>query len=426
MRGYATEYQSVKGIFIKSNGTKGSIFTIESGIPSYFEVIPDLAFGNGKFLVAYRKPYTVNNETHKAIYGKFVELNGTISPEFKISSMWGKLSDLNSIAFDGNNFLVVYIEDKYDTKVLARFVSPTLGPTGSELTIDDNNLPSDNPFSVFFDGEKYLVVWTDQTQDFPNVWQFYGRFVYPNGTMTSKFTITDIKSWKVAPSIAFDGTKYLITWNDGRNCGFDPINESVSCIKSGMDIYGRYFSKNGIALGREFVVSNLPNNEAGGILGRTNAGKALGIINKGVQLIFDQGPMSEDVDGKFWISSGYDIFAPDNQEKLFAGGNYTIRWRAPSQAVKFDLSYSTDNGQTWQPIQNNVASRTYLWNVPSQNGRKPNCKIRITAKDASNNNILQPFIAVLFLLKLLLLFNLMEEKSYMLEEITLLNGEPMD
>ncbi|MEM2261873.1 MAG: discoidin domain-containing protein [Ignisphaera sp.] len=375
------QYNSVKGIFINSNGVKGTIFTIASGIPSNWETVADIAFGSGKFLIAYEKPYTYNGETHTAIYGKFVDPNGNISNEFKISALWGGFN-LNQIAFDGTNFLVVYRDDREDTKVLARFVSPS-GVLGSELVIDNNNLPSDNPFSLFFDGEKYFIVWTDQVQSYPNIWQFYGKFVYPNGTQTQPFTITHVNSLKVAPSIAYDGAKYLISWNDGRMCGFLP-DESISCIRSGLDIYGRYYSKNGVPLGGEFLVSGLSGNEVGGIMGKALGGKVLGIINKNIDFsIFSAG----DVDGRFWISSGYDIFAPENREKLMAGSPYTIRWRTPPQAVKFNIYYSNDNGQTWNLIKSGHTSKTFTWTVPAQDGRKPNCKIRIDAYDSSNNKL---------------------------------------
>lgn len=377
-----SNYTSVNGIFINPDGTKGNIFTLVSGIPSNWNTVPDIAFGGGKFLVAYEKPYNYSGETHTTIYGKFIDVNGNISNEFKISPLWGGFNNQH-IAFDGTNFLVVYRDDKEDTKVLARFVSPSTGPVGNELIIDDNNLPSDNPFAVFFDGEKYLVVWTDQTQQYPNVWQFYGKFVYPNGDKSQPFTITSVNSWKVAPFIAFDGSKYLITWNDSRYCGFFP-EEALSCIRSGIDIYGRYYSKSGVALGGEFLVSGLAGNEVGAIMGRTQAGKALGIINENIDFsIFS----AEDVDGRFWISSGYDIFAPDNKEKVMAGSKYIIRWQAPAQAVKFDIYYSNDNGQSWNLIKSGHTSKTFTWTVPSQNGRKPNCKIKIDAYDSSNNKL---------------------------------------
>lgn len=379
-----SSYTSIKGVFIQSDGSKGNIFTIVSDISSKLNTVPDIAYGGGKFLVAYEKPFTQDRQTHSAIYGKLIDSNGNMSNEFKISALWGGFN-LNQIAYDGTNFFVVYRDDREDRKVLARFVS-TSGITGQEIVIDNNNLASDNPFAVFFDGEKYLVIWTDQTQDYPNVWQFYGKFVYPNGNQSSHFTITTVDSHKFLPFIAFDGSKYLITWSDGRNCGSLP-DESMSCIRTGIDIYGRYYSKQGNALGGEFVVSQLSGDEIGGFIGRTNAGRTLGIINKGIKFIPDQMPLSNDVDGRFWISSGYDIFAPENREKILAGGNYTIRWQAPAQAVKFDVYYTNDNGNTWNLIKSGHTSRALSWTVPNQDGRKQSCKIRIDAYDNLNQKI---------------------------------------
>ncbi|MCX7913989.1 MAG: hypothetical protein N2511_05325, partial [Thermodesulfovibrionales bacterium] len=130
------QYTSVRGIFIDTDGTKGTPFTIASGIPSDWNTVTDIAFGGEKFLVAYEKPYTYNNETHTAIYGKLIDLNGNMSNEFKISSLWGGFN-LNQIAYNyiHNFFLVVYRDAKDDKRVLARFVSPTDGPIGSEIII---------------------------------------------------------------------------------------------------------------------------------------------------------------------------------------------------------------------------------------------------------------------------------------------------
>lgn len=382
------QFTTVKGRFVYPNGNMGNIFDIVTGIPVDKSTVPDIAYGAGKFLVIYEKSLFYNYESHQAVYGKFINAtSGVMSQEFRISSLWGGL-DLNQIAFDGTNFLVVYRDDRDDRRVLARFVSPaTGGPVGNEIVIDANNLPSDNPLAVFFDGQKYLIVWTDQTQNFPNVWQFYGKFLYPNGTQSAMFNVTHVNSWKVAPFVSFDGTKFLISWTDGRNCGFLPETESLTCVKTASDIYGRYFSINGTPLGGEFTIITTSGNDVGGFMGRTQGGKSFGIINRNFQFIPDAPPLAQDVDGRFWIPSGYDIFAPENLEKLLANSTYTIRWNALATAKKFNIYFSDDNGATWQPLTTGHTLKTYNWNIPPQSKRKGLCKIKIEALDASNNTL---------------------------------------
>lgn len=59
---------------------------------------------------------------------------------------------------------------------------------------------------------------------------------------------------------------------------------------------------------------------------------------------------------------------PNGSEKLFPGETERIRWDAYGNFISdFHLSYSSDAGNTWQSIQNNVSNalRHYDWVVPS-------------------------------------------------------------
>jgi len=381
----------IKGRFVRPDGTlAGSELTIATFTSEPSEGY--VSYGGGKFLVVYNKPYTYNNETDDAVYGRFISSNGTLGTEFRISSLWGKV-DFNQVAFNGTNFLVVYREDRENKNVLGRFVSPSSGgPVGNELIINQDNYYSDNPSAVFFDGEKFFVVYPNELSvgfdvDGVELWGFYGRFVFSNGTVSlSEIPITTTKSHKILPLIAFDGSKYLITWSDGRNCGGFFSN----CTRTGYDIYGRYISKNGTPLGDEFLVYASLENELGGFVGRTSRGKAFGLILGGISS-YNEGVIFSDTYGSFWVSFGYEVFAPDKKEKVKAGNKYTIRWRAPANAKKFDLWYSNDRKQTWNLIAQDVtAQRWKVWNVPSQNGRKPSSYIKVVAKDDAGN-ILKTF-----------------------------------
>lgn len=70
--------------------------------------------------------------------------------------MWGKVDRASQVmAFDESKFLVIYREDKNNTDILGRFISlETGGPIGSEIVINQDGFHSDNPYAVFFDGEK--------------------------------------------------------------------------------------------------------------------------------------------------------------------------------------------------------------------------------------------------------------------------------
>ncbi|MCL5960180.1 MAG: hypothetical protein M1358_12865, partial [Chloroflexi bacterium] len=77
------------------------------------------------------------------------------------------------------------------------------------------------------------------------------------------------------------------------------------------------------------------------------------------------------------------INSPNGGESIWAGSSYSITWSAPSKAEKFKLQYSVDNGTTWKTISDTVTSTSHLWSIPTQNGNRTQCKVKVTAYTAS-------------------------------------------
>ncbi|MEK6259848.1 MAG: Ig-like domain-containing protein [Planctomycetota bacterium] len=74
---------------------------------------------------------------------------------------------------------------------------------------------------VAFDGTRYLMVWAQQQGSlFQDI---YGQFVTTSGTLSgSPFVIASHPNNQTAPTVAFNGTHYLVAWND--NFGTDNRN----------------------------------------------------------------------------------------------------------------------------------------------------------------------------------------------------------
>jgi hypothetical protein len=125
-----------------------------------------------------------------------------------------------SVAFDGNNYLVVWGDwrsnsssDVYGARVdRSGNVLDTAGIIIS--TAADNQYSP----SITFDGTNYLVVWEDGRND-PQYPDIYGARVDMSGNVldTAGIAISTTTYQQGCPSVAFDGTNYLVVWHDGRN-----------------------------------------------------------------------------------------------------------------------------------------------------------------------------------------------------------------
>jgi hypothetical protein len=66
------------------------------------------------------------------------------------------------------------------------------------------------------------------------------------------------------------------------------------------------------------------------------------------------------------ISWPIQVLSPNGGEIIPSGSPYAIQWYADPKAAKFKLSYSTDNGITWFPINNGefIIGRSFDWSPP--------------------------------------------------------------
>ena len=191
-----------------------------------------IAFADPTYMVVF-----VRNDI---LYGQCVDKSGNlVGSVIQISSEFSRWDF--AIAFDGTNYLVVWvkkIEDR-DKDIYGQFVSAFGLPVGTNFLIDDGTYPSDNPVSVAFDGSRYLVCFTDEVDTTSHYWDVFGRFVTTSGDTAERVTICEDTGEQIAPFIAFDGTNYLITLND--------IGDTVYCK-------GRFFNTSGAPVDNVFTI----------------------------------------------------------------------------------------------------------------------------------------------------------------------------
>jgi len=231
--------------------------------------IPYVANGNTNFLLVWPDNALVAGGGNDQVYGQFVSRSGalvggpfTFGPTSEEQDMQGGGGSL--LAFDGNNFLAVWDTGAFHNassgnvhgvlfnqagvkigsiismtsgsnpeltptvtfgktnylvvwndasagNIDGKFIS-TNGTQGSSFVINQTTTPSYNPCCVGFDGTNFLVVWNKDITG-TQVWNLYGRLVSPSGTPLGSEVamVTDTNS-PVYPSIAFNGTNYLMSW----------------------------------------------------------------------------------------------------------------------------------------------------------------------------------------------------------------------
>lgn len=147
-------------------------------------------------------------------------------------------TDMPAIAFDGTNFLVVWEDtrdgsfDIYGARVSGEgVVLDSSGIAISTAARWDERHPV-----VGFDGTQYFVVWADMRGG--SYYDIYGARVSTGGEVieTTGVSISTAASDQCLPALAFDGTNYLVVWQDDRNDRYS------------WDAYGARVSPDGLVL----------------------------------------------------------------------------------------------------------------------------------------------------------------------------------
>jgi hypothetical protein len=176
---------------------------------------PDVAFNGTNWLVAWHD----SRNGPKDIYGMRVATDGSnADPSAFAVSTSAAYQSQPALAFDGGNYLAVWHEWRSATSYDIRGTRVTpdgtmLDPGG--IVISARTSDELNP-GVAFDGTNYLVVWQDERGVSSDV---YGARVDLDGNVldASGFAISATPDEQENPALAFDGTNCLVTWEDSRN-----------------------------------------------------------------------------------------------------------------------------------------------------------------------------------------------------------------
>ena len=228
----------IYGMRIDSTGNEldGDAIAISTNVGS--QEYPAVAFGNDSiYLVVWQD----NRSGTDDIYGCRVTTSGNVldGPGIAISTATGR-QRYPAVAFGDTNFLVVWGDERSGIStddIYGTVVEPDDGnvvsPSGNVIANDANW--QDNP-SVAFDGTNYLVVWDDYgSGTFEE--DIYGVRVNQSGNPieASSIAISTADNGQYRPNVAFDGTNYMVVWFDRRN-------------SNASDIYGTRINQSGTIL----------------------------------------------------------------------------------------------------------------------------------------------------------------------------------
>ncbi|HRI68374.1 MAG TPA: hypothetical protein PK156_29300, partial [Polyangium sp.] len=166
---------------------------------------------DGKPSVAFNGTnYLVTWAQNSSLYGRLVSPAGTlVTPLTSLANVTNVRAP--EVAAGGGNFLLVYntgADQAWGIRVTGMGVS-----VGSPFYICGTATTHRNP-AVAFDGTNYLVVWEDNRSGS----DIYGARITTAGTNLNPtgFPISTAVQAQTDPKVAFDGLNYLVVWSDSR------------------------------------------------------------------------------------------------------------------------------------------------------------------------------------------------------------------
>ncbi|MCC6484847.1 MAG: hypothetical protein IT209_08380 [Armatimonadetes bacterium] len=154
------------------------------------------------------------------IYGARVDSNGIVQDAQGILLAAGAEQLEPAIAWSGSGYLVAwkeFIGYSYDIRGVR--LDANMQPVGSPILIASADLDQSQP-SIAWNGTKYLVVWRDQRTGLaPNYFtDIMGTFVTSAGAlMPLSGVVSGALGDQLEPSVASDGTDFMVVWQDQRS-----------------------------------------------------------------------------------------------------------------------------------------------------------------------------------------------------------------
>jgi hypothetical protein len=209
---WSQEFNGVLGRFVNASGQpEGQEFLIT--LTQGTSTIPLVEYGAGHYLVVW--PDFCPAGTDLDIFGQIVSPTGQLLGDQIKIAQGTSIQNYPSIAFDGNAFLVVWVEDA--ATVYGRYISENGVPIGEGFPISNNTTYERQSASVKAGENKFLVAWNE----YHDAFDVYGNLDVP--TTGIEETTVDVPCGKLITQS--NGIKRVLT---GREKLYDILGRRVS------------------------------------------------------------------------------------------------------------------------------------------------------------------------------------------------------
>jgi hypothetical protein len=158
---WCEEFSGVKGRFVNATcQPEGQ--TIDIAATQGTSTAPVVAYGTPHYLVAW--PDFCATGTDLDIFGQIVSTDGQLIGDRIQIADGPAIQNHVTVAFDGNEFLVVWVEDA--NHVYGRFISVNGVPNGTKFLISDSGSHERQHPSVDAGTSNFLVAWNEYRNDF--------------------------------------------------------------------------------------------------------------------------------------------------------------------------------------------------------------------------------------------------------------------
>jgi hypothetical protein len=211
---------------------------VRRGLGSEFTAVDGLSPGDGNSSPPIGRPVVATDGTNFLVvarrangtgtFGSYttewlatpVQIDGTVGASTSISTPTptsALVAERTAVAFDGTTYLVVYERDNNfaatgnHPSLVAQRVTPAGAIVGSASEVAP---PGTRSPVLAFDGTNYLLVFIGANGGLEQV---KGVFISPltGQTTGAEFPITAAPGYQFDPAVAFDGTNYLVAWDQG-------------------------------------------------------------------------------------------------------------------------------------------------------------------------------------------------------------------